>query len=197
MTRTRLTSLTVLAAAFGIVAWASLDPLKLTADSRLWVDGTSTVRSFTCKATSLDAVAESGAENAIEAVLGGETAVRTVTLSVPTDKLDCGNGTMNGHMMKAIKAKEHPTITFMLDSYTLGKGAGATAATMKGTLTLGGVTKAIELEATLTPGANGALRVAGAYALNMKDFNLIPPTLMLGTLKVRENVKVNFDLALR
>jgi polyisoprenoid-binding protein YceI len=99
--------------------------------------------------------------------------------------------------MKAIKGKDHPAITFKLESYTLGKGATATAASLKGTLTLGGVTKPVGLEAELTQTASGALRVVGAYELNMKDYGLTPPTLMLGTLKVRENVKVNFDLALR
>jgi polyisoprenoid-binding protein YceI len=198
MLRIRNKSLTTLAAALTLVAWSSVpDPLKLAPESRLWVDGTSTVRSFTCKATVVDAVAETGGENAIPAVLGGENAVRAVTLTVATDKMDCGNGTMNGHMWKAIKSKDNPTITFKLDSYTLGKGAEATAATMKGSLTLGGVTKPITLAATLSSGANGTLRVAGVYELNMKDYDLTPPTLMLGTLKVRENVKVNFDLALR
>jgi hypothetical protein len=198
MTRIQSKPLALLAGALVLVAWSgAADQLKLTPESRLWVDGTSTVRSFSCKATVVDAVAEPGSKNAIASVLGGESAVKSVTLTVPTEKMDCGNGTMNGHMMKAIKAKDHATITFKLDSYTLGKGAAATAATLKGSLTLGGVTKPITLEAALTPGANGALRVAGAYELNMKDYDLTPPSLMMGTLKVREKVTVNFDLALR
>lgn len=198
MTRNIKKPITMLVAALGLVAWAQpIDPLKLTAESRLWVDGTSSVRSFSCKATVVDAVAEVGAANSVSAVLGGENAVKTVNLTVQTDKMDCGNGTMNGHMMKAIKGKDNPTIAFKLESYALAKGSAATTATLKGSLTLGGVTKPITLEASLTPGANGALRVAGAYELNMKDYDLTPPSLMMGTLKVRENVKVNFDLALR
>jgi hypothetical protein len=198
MRNTRNRPLAALLAGFALVAWSgTFDQLKTTPESRLWVDGTSTVRGFSCKATVVDAIAEPTAENAVSAVLGGESVVKAVTLTVPTDKMDCGNGTMNGHMLKALKAKENPTISFKLESYTLGKGATGTSAALKGELTLGGVTKPITLDATLTAGANGALRVAGAYDLNMKDYSLTPPTLMLGTLKVRENVKVNFDLALR
>jgi polyisoprenoid-binding protein YceI len=197
MPNIRNRSFAVIAASVTLLAWSGTnDSVKLTPESRLWVDGTSTVRSFSCKAGVIDAVIES-AENAVTAALNGEPAIRTVTFSVPTAQMDCGNGTMNGHMMKAIKAKENPKITFKLDSYTLGKGTTSTAATLKGSLTLGGVTRPIVLEAALTAGASGALRVVGAYDLNMKDYDLTPPTLMLGTLKVRENVKVSFDLALR
>lgn len=198
MTRNRITPLTIAAGALALVAWSSAsDPLKLTPESRLWVDGKSTVRDFSCKAPAVSAVAEPNGENVIAAVLGGESALRAVTLTVAADKMDCGNGTMNGHMLKAIKAKENPAITFKLESYTLGKEADVTSVAMKGTLTLGGVTKPILLNATLAPGATGSLRVAGAYELNMKDYDLTPPTLMLGTLKVREKVMVSFDLALR
>jgi polyisoprenoid-binding protein YceI len=190
--------LSVIVAGAALVAWSgAFDSLKLTPESRLWVDGTSTVRSFSCKATAVEAVAETGMENAIVAVLGGESAVKGVTLTVSSEKMDCGNGTMNGHMLKAIKARDHAEITFKLDSYTLGKSEAGTAVALRGSLTLGGVTKPILLDATLTPGANGALRVAGAYELNMKDYDLTPPSLMMGTLKVREKVKVNFDLSLR
>lgn len=198
MTRINKRPVSVLAASLALLAWAgAADSLKLTPESRLWVDGTSSVRSFSCKATVVDATADPRADNTIAAVLGGESAIKTVTLVVPSEKLDCSNGTMNGHMFKAIKAKDFPTITFKLDSYTLGKAAEGMAATMKGSLTLGGVTKPITLDAILTSGANGALRIAGAYELNMRDYDLTPPSLMMGTLKVRERVKVNFDLALR
>jgi hypothetical protein len=42
-----------------------------------------------------------------------------------------------------------------------------------------------------------ALRVTGKYELNMKDFGVKPPTLMLGTMRVGEKVTVNFDLLLK
>jgi hypothetical protein len=46
-------------------------------------------------------------------------------------------------------------------------------------------------------GAGGeALRVTGKVPLNMKQWGILPPTLMLGTLKVGESVTVRFDLVL-
>src|SRR3712207_7856764 len=46
--------------------------------------------------------------------------------------------TMNGHMLKALKASEHPTIVFKVVSYEVAKADGATRGTTTGELTLGG-----------------------------------------------------------
>ncbi len=198
MTTNRSRVLSVVVAALTLGAWTyAVTPLKLSTESKLWVDGTSTVRGWTCKAAAVDAVVETAVENAVTAVLGGENAVKAVTFTVPTDKMDCGNGTMNGHMWKAIKSKEFPTITFQLGTYSIAKAADSSKATLNGSLTIGGVTKPITMETKLTSVESGALRVAGTYELNMKDYNLKPPTLMLGTMRVGEKVKVGFDLVLK
>ena len=47
------------------------------------------------------------------------------------------------------------------------------------------------------PGAAGALRVTGKYALLMTDWNVQPPKLMMGALKVDPTITVNFDLQLQ
>lgn len=170
--------------------------LTMRPDSRLWVDGTSTVRSFSCAAGTFDAQITAN-DLAIDAVLGGTKAVQTVDISVPVSALDCRNGTMNEHMRKALKAEEHPAIAFRLTSYDLAQADAAVRATLNGTLTMGGVEKPISFEADVTPADGGALQVAGAVDVNMKEFGLKPPSLMLGTMKVRENVKVRFQIYLQ
>ena len=180
------------------VAWTGVNyVLSLTPESRLWVEGTSSVRSFKCEAKTFDAVVESTSPTATAAVLGGEKVVTKVDVTVPTNRLDCGNGTMNEHMLKALKAKEHAAVAFRLESYELTRSAEGTVVLMTGELTLGGVTKPITVNAQAQEGENGTLRVIGAHAVNMKEFGLKPPTLMMGTLKVGERVNVRFDLQLK
>jgi polyisoprenoid-binding protein YceI len=191
-------TIAVIAGALSLIAWrAATDQLTIRPESRLWVDGSSTVRDWSCKAPVLDASIGTTDSNPVVAVLAGTNAVTTVKLTVPIEKMDCGNGTMNGHMKKALKSTEFPTITFQLNTYSLAKGDSVTSGTLHGSLTIGGVANAIVLPVTLKSATEGALRVAGAYELNMRDYQLQPPTLMLGTLKVREKVKVNFDLLLK
>lgn len=179
-------------------AWRPLgDPLTIAPESKLWFEGKSTVRDWSCKATKLDAAieAESGA---VAAVLAGTKAVTTVTLTVPIDKIDCqnNNGTMQGHMKKALNAEKHPAITFALTGYDLTTGA-ATAGTLQGTLTINGVAKPVSFPVEFTEGAGGALRMQGQYPLTMTEWNVQPPKLMLGTLKVNPLITVHIDLLLK
>jgi polyisoprenoid-binding protein YceI len=197
--RRRITTalLTLLGAGPAAVAWTSAPaPLTLQPQSRLWINGTSTMRAFQCKAASIDARVDAGA-GAVSAVLAGEKAVRAVDVAVPAEKLDCGNGTMNDHMYKALKAKDHPTITFRLASYEVAKGGDGVQGTVTGTLTLGGVQKSITMSGTAKDDGAGALRVVGTHELRMTEYGLKPPSLMMGTMKVDERVKVSFDLLLK
>jgi YceI-like domain len=178
------------------VAWrGASEPLNLEPQSRLWIDGKSTVRKFSCKASAFS-VDVDAAPGAIAAVLGGTKAVRTVTVRVPTEKMDCGNGTMNEHMLKALKAKDAPVIEFKLTGYDVTKSAAGVQGTLNGTLTLGGQTRPIAVPAQAVD-AGGNLHVTGAYTIKMTEYGLKPPSLMMGTMKVDENIAVNFDLFLK
>ena len=135
--------------------------------------------------------------NAARAVLAGEKAVQTARFDVVVSKMDCGNGTMNEHMWKALKAEANSVISFQMTGYELSKSADSTKGMLSGALKIGGVQKAIALPVDLQSGTDGALRVIGAREINMKDYELKPPSLMLGTMKVREKVTVRFDLLLK
>jgi polyisoprenoid-binding protein YceI len=173
------------------------DPaLTLKPQSQLWVSGTSTVRSFKCQAGTLDAAVAATGERAVSAVLAGEKAVRTAELKIPAKALDCRNGTMNEHMLKALRADAHPTIGFTISSYEVAKADTSLRGTATGELTLGGVTRTITVAARLTEDPDGTLRIAGTHELNMKEYGLKPPTLMMGTMRVNEKVTVGFDLRL-
>lgn len=165
--------------------------------SKLWVDGTSSVRSFSCKATDFNVDLDAG-PGLTAAVLAGQKAVKTVTVTVPAAKLDCANGTMNGHMREAIKAEEHPTIQFKLTGYDIApKGADSVSGTLKGTLSLGGATRDIEIPVVASNRGDGTLDVTGSYPLSLKNFGLKPPSLFFGRMKVGDVVKVNFDVLVR
>jgi len=189
--------LLVLTAAAGLGAWMRADaPLTLQPESRLWVDGTSTTKSFSCRAVDMESEIH-GDPAAPTAVLAGEKAVRKVVVRVPALKLDCGNGTMNDHMRKAIKAEQFRTITFTLTGYDVVRAAEGARGTLNGTLALGGATKPVAIAATAKAAGANQLRVAGTYELAMSDFGLKAPTLMFGAMKVGDRVTVGFDLVLK
>jgi len=186
-----------LAAMAPLMAASMRAPLDVQPESRLWIAGTSTVRSFQCQAGSFDAKVESAGSGAVAAVLGGDKAVSSVVVTVPVEKLDCKNSTMNEHMRKALKADKNPTVVFKVGSYDLAKSTDGVAVTLTGTLTLGGVEKPITVDAQAKAGDNGTLLVSGTREVRMTEFGLQPPKLMLGTLKVDERIKVGFDVILK
>lgn len=170
--------------------------LALKAESRLWFDGKSTLRDWSCKATAIEGTLEAPSATSVADVLAAKKAVRTATLNFPTAKLDCDNGTMNKHMRNALNAEAHKAITFTLTDYELTAASPVTG-TLRGTLSINGVTQPITLAAQFAGEADGTLRVTGSHDLNMTEWAVEPPKLMLGTLKVRESVTVRFDLLLK
>ncbi len=191
--RTAIIALPLLVPTLG---WSvSPELLSLQPESKLWVEGGSTIKAWSCKAVDVNAVVD-GAPNAVAQVAAGEKGIRAVKVSVASEKLDCGNGTMNDHMKKALKVSDNPAIEFKLASYDIARGTDGVTGTLNGTLTLGGVTKTIAIPATGKSEA-GALRVDGTYELKMTDYSLTPPSLMFGRIKVRDQVTVKFDLLLK
>ncbi len=164
----------------------------------LAIDGTSTVRAFTCKAPVVNArltPGEAGGELALETLEG---ALEAVVLEIPTGRLDCANGIMNEHMLNALQSRQHPTIRFEMSGYEAGAVKdGQVPLRIQGELTMAGVSRPIDLEGRATPTADGGLRVRGRYALRMTDWSVRPPTLMLGSLKVGDSVVIRFDFVLR
>ena len=193
--RTILPALTLIVA-LPVVAWnARPELLTLQPESKVWVDGKSTIKSFSCTAGDVAAVIDA-VPNGVTKVGAGEKGIRAVRITVPAEKLECGNGTMNEHMRKAIKLRDNPTIEFTMSGYDVSKGADGVSGTLTGTLKLGGVTKTVSIPAAAKTDG-GTLRVTGAYELKMSDFDLTPPSLMFGRIKVRDDLTVKFDVLLK
>ena len=197
----RKTSYTALLAAWVLapatIAWTTpADTLTLQPESKLWVSGTSNVRDFECAASSVT-VDVTSRPGAVALIASGEKAVTGVGVRVPAAQLDCRNGKMNSHMLKALKATEHPEIAFDLTSYELATAAAGVKVTLTGDLTLGGVKKSITMIAKAEPVEDGALKVTGVQDIALSDYGLKAPTLMMGTLKVQDLVQVHFDLLLK
>jgi polyisoprenoid-binding protein YceI len=183
--KAKLFATTLLAAPL-MVGFMTSTRLPLEPSSTLWVEGTSTVKSFKCTAKKLDAQVVADPAASVAQMVEGANVV------IPVEQLDCGNGTMNEHMRKALQADKAPTIEFALASYDLNAGN----ATLKGTLKIAGTTRPIEIPAVVTE-AGKEIRVKASKVINMKEWGVKPPSLMMGTMKVKENVTVGFDVAIK
>ncbi len=172
------------------------EQLNLQPQSKLWVEGGSTIKSWSCEAKDVTANIEASSGGAVAKTLSGEKAISTVDVEMTVEKIECGNGTMNDHLRTALKAKDNKSISFKLTGYDVAKSADGVGGTLNGTLALGGMKKPISIPATGVE-LGGALRVTGSYTMKMSDYDLTPPSLMFGRIKVRDEVTVKFDLVIK
>ena len=177
-------SLSLLGVSVG--AQLAFAPLSLSKSSKVWVDGTSNVRSFSCAAATIqaDVIGEPNADPA--------AAVKSGSLVIPVASLDCKNGKMNEHMRNALKAEQNPSIKWRMTSYRVD-GAQVT---IQGFLTIAGKENPIELKGTGSV-ENGVLKFKGSKQFKMTEYGVKPPTMMFGAMKVGDAVTVGFDIALQ
>jgi polyisoprenoid-binding protein YceI len=165
---------------------ASAAPASFEPGSKVWVSGTSTVRAYRCETTRAEGTAQlSGTDLASLRVSGA-------SVTIPVSTLDCANGTMNGHMRTALKMAESPNIRFRATNVEVN----GTAAKMTGELTIAGSTQPVSIDATVAS-ESGQLRVRGSKQLDMTTYGVRPPSLMMGTMKVRPGVTIGFDVLLK
>lgn len=174
-----------LAASSASAQMALPENLALSSASKIWFDGSSNVRSFSCAAKKLDL------DIAADADASPAKIVRTASLSIPVGQIDCGNGKMNEHMREALKAEKNPAISWKLSSYRV-EGANVV---IDGMLTIAGKENPVELRGA-GAASNGTITLKGTKVLKMTEFGVKPPSLMFGTMKVADPVTVSFDLVL-
>lgn len=180
------------------IAWtADRAGLALQPESKLWVEGTSSVRSYTCRAARVDGSVATQPGSTSLAIADLEKTVRSAEVSVAVAGLECGNGTMNAHLRNALRSDTSPRISYRISSYdVVPAGVAAGKVKLNGTLEIAGTEKPVSIDATASSEA-GRLRVKGSRQIRMTDFGVRPPTLMMGTMKVHDPVTVHFDVLLK
>lgn len=187
----RQTFLKLMLAALTAAPASAAQRLALQPESRLWIEGDSTLHTFSSTATVLDIQAVLAQDPPSALQRGGLTAL---TVKVPVAKMESGEKGLDKNMRNALKADANPDISFELSGYEVEPGAeGGAVAKAAGFLTIAGARKetAVEGRVELTP---AGLRVRGGKTFLMSEYGVKPPTLMMGMIKVKDQVSVKFDL---
>ncbi len=151
----------------------------LTADSKLTIDGTSTVHDWTVTANSMQGIVK--AEGAAPKEIDFQVDV--------VDILSERGATMDNKMHTALKKEEHPKVLFILKEV---KGQG----TVSGTLTIAGNSNDVDIESKISS-SEDVLKISGEKKIALKDFDIEPPTAMFGQVIVGDDVTVKFDLVFK
>lgn len=178
----------------GIAGAQTLAKVPVAPESRLWIDGTSNIHSWSCKATTMDATIEVD-PGATAVVAATPNTLKAVEVKVPVKSLKCGHDAMDNNLYKALKADDDPSIAYIMATFEATPDAkeGFTLHTT-GTLKIAGAEKPLAMDVVAARTADGSLRATGSVTVKMTDFGIQPPTAIFGRLKTGDDVKVNFDL---
>ncbi len=189
---------------FIIVAWALFISLSAGAwsqrntvttyhvseNSRLWVEGTSTIHAWKCEVRTVTGTME------LEFDLDASRDIVGTQIVIPVTDLDCESGTMNKKMFKALGSETNPNILFELDAATISNDQDGTVnhVDADGWLMIAGQTRRIALVGISVDRVSDGLKFSGSVKILMSDFGIKPPTALLGTLKTGDQVEIHFNL---
>ena len=156
--------------------------------------GTSTMHPYTVSTKALKVSAANTSAADVQGLLQPD-ALQGFELQIPVNTFRSDKDGLTKQMFKAMKADKHPTITFRLDSYTVERAAGGATVKPKGTLTVAGVERPIDMVLEVSEQAD-RLHVRGTRDLLMTDFGIKPPTMFMGMLKTDDKVTITFELQL-
>lgn len=168
-----------------------IQQLKAAQGSSLKVLGDSTLHKWEASASqlSISASADGSGELLALAEKGG---LKSLELKAAVEGLLSNeNESMNKNMYKAMESVKFPEISFVMSGYDI-KGDEVTA---RGSLTIHGVSKEVELKGRLS-GKDGSLEVKGSFPMLMSDFGVKPPVMMLGTVRVADKISIAYDFSL-
>ncbi len=169
----------------------SLYAVKSGEDINVRLLGTSTLHDWEMEAKSVTGNAEfvfaSGSQREL-------TALKALTFTLAVTDLQSDSKGLDKNAYKALKADAYAQIHYVLSSATLSPETGGYLVRSKGKLTIAGATRDIEMDVHLAVTESGTVTCKGAYALKMTDYEVTPPSFMMGVMKAGDDLTLEFTV---
>lgn len=123
--------------------------------------------------------------------------VRGVAIQVPVSALRCQSGAMERAMRRALKVDQDSsarTITGRFEIYDSIPAASRTHPLLVGGLRVAGSERNVLLRAEVTRHHDGAMRVRSVVPLQLSQFGIVPPRVLLGAVRARDAFSVEVEL---
>lgn len=164
-------------------AFTAQGPFAIAPSSRLWIEGESNFKSWSCEAREASASADPF----------GSSLVPVLELQVPIKSFHCNEDPLDGKLREALKADRFPSIGFSMESAERLPGK-ALRVRITGSLSLAGQTGTVSFIAEVTSAAQGAFVARGNIPLLMSSYDVEPPSALLGLIKASDRVVVRFEV---
>jgi polyisoprenoid-binding protein YceI len=155
-------------------------------NTKLSIDGTSSVHDWTIEAEQFTGKADVNIEN--NALQG----INSLSFDIPVKGLKSGKSSMDDNTYEALKEEDHPVIKYEFRSMDNVKVDGnTTTMSTKGALTIGGVTKIVNMN--VKADTSTGIAFSGDITFKMSVFEIDPPTAVFGTIKTGDQVTIKFN----
>lgn len=114
--------------------------------------------------------------------------IKSLTVKLKSETLESGKDKMDENAYKALKTDKNPYITFELDRVISIKD---NVMQLKGEFTAGGTTKT-EIIEVIPKYNNGEVTILGRFDITFKEYNMTPPTAVMGTIKTGNELTITF-----
>jgi polyisoprenoid-binding protein YceI len=114
--------------------------------------------------------------------------IQSLEVNMLAETIKSGKSGMDRNAYKALKTDKNKNIKFVLKS---AKSDSTNQWTFTGDFTIAGVTKTVSFKVKSQVVA-GVVSLEGSYAFKLTDFNITPPTALMGTVKTGDDVTITF-----
>ncbi len=170
--------------------------LNVKEGTEMTVSGTSTIHDWTSEVREVRGYVTVKPEILTEDKITKSDKILAVKIVVPVKSIISERGsTMDEKTWRALKSEEHPDIKFNLESDKIKPLSENTfLVEAKGTLEIAGVKHEIAMEVNGERKDASTLIFEGKQKINMKDYNMEPPSAMFGQIVTGEEVVIAFKL---
>ena len=128
---------------------------------------------------------------------GAITGLSGLSFVTPARELKSGKDAMDKNAYKALKTDKNANISFTSASATvIAVDANNFVVKAPGKLNIAGTAVDVEITATGKINVDKSISFVGSKKISMKDYNMTPPSFMMGTIKTGNDVTLKFDLKL-
>ncbi len=131
-------------------------------------------------------------ETSVEKIDATTAAIHRIDFTCNAEDIKSHKRIMENKMHEALKEKEFPQITFKLKNPE-NIHTGVENVMVKGKLTIAGKTKEVQFPSVVRFTNETNLSVTGEIPLKLSDFNIEPPTAMMGALKTGYDIKIKYN----
>ncbi len=127
---------------------------------------------------------------------GKMESIKSLSFSLPVTNLKSDNSGLNKNAYKALKSGEFKNILYTLTSSSIAAGSKANSYIVKaiGDLTIAGITHPVTMNVSCTVNSDETVTCSGSQALKMTDYNVKPPTFMMGAMKTGDAITLAYTL---